>query len=230
MRDVRADPQVSAGSTPFQGEGGASGPSRERMDGPAALTFAQLRETNVARCSRWHPGFPNDGQWTGEDWANATAGEMGEACNVVKKLRRQETRLRGAVDPDYDVLRTKRGDEIADTLIYLDLLEAFYGITPRGGSYADIGSSSVDGMVKRNGAGWSNSVAAAMGAVCETVEWITSDYPITVSRQDHLRPYTRLLMVRLCHLAHFYGVDVSAAIVRKFNAISEREGLPERLS
>ena len=36
---MRADPQVSAGSTPFQVDVAASGPSRERMDGPAALTI-----------------------------------------------------------------------------------------------------------------------------------------------------------------------------------------------
>jgi NTP pyrophosphatase (non-canonical NTP hydrolase) len=126
---MRADPQVSAGSTPFQGDDLApSGPSRERMDGPAALSFAQLRAVNVERAARWHPGFPNDGKWNGADWSNAAAGEMGEACNVVKKLRRQETGGRGAVDPDYHVLLSKLGDEIADTIIYLDLLAAFYGV------------------------------------------------------------------------------------------------------
>ena len=98
------------------------------MDGPAALTFAQLRATNAARAARWHPGFPLDDKWSGADWSNAAAGEMGEACNVVKKLRRQETGGRGAVDPDYPVLLAKLGDEIADTIIYLDLLAAYYGI------------------------------------------------------------------------------------------------------
>lgn len=92
------------------------------------LTFAALRDVNVERCARWHPGFPNDGKWNGADWSNAAAGEMGEACNVVKKLRRQEVGGRGAVDPDYAVLLSKLGDEIADTIIYLDLLAAFYGI------------------------------------------------------------------------------------------------------
>jgi NTP pyrophosphatase (non-canonical NTP hydrolase) len=98
------------------------------MDGPAALTFAQLRAVNAARAARWHPGFPHDDKWNGADWSNAAAGEMGEACNVVKKLRRQETGGRGAADPDYDVLLSKLGDEIADTIIYLDLLATFYGI------------------------------------------------------------------------------------------------------
>ncbi len=124
----RANPQTRAGSTPFQGEAATSGPSRERVDGPAALTFAQLRAVNVERCARWHPGFPHDARWTGADWSNAAAGEMGEACNVVKKLRRQETGGRGAVDPNADVLLTKLAEEIADTVTYLDLLAAYYEI------------------------------------------------------------------------------------------------------
>lgn len=148
---MRDEPQVRAGSTPFQGDEPSSGPSRERPDGPASLTFAHLRAVNVGRAARWHPGFPDDGKWNGADWSNAAAGEMGEACNVVKKLRRQETGGRGEVDPDYAVLLSKLGDEIADTIIYLDLL------------------------------------------------------------------------------AVFYGVDVAAAVVRKFDAVSVREGLPERL-
>ena len=148
---MRDEPQTRAGSTPFQGDEQSSGPSRERLDGPASLTFSRLRAVNVDRCARWHPGFPNDGLWNGADWSNAAAGEMGEACNVVKKLRRQETGGRGAVDPDYAVLLSKLGDEIADTIIYLDLL------------------------------------------------------------------------------AVFYGIDVAAAVVRKFDAVSVREGLPERL-
>jgi NTP pyrophosphatase (non-canonical NTP hydrolase) len=122
------EPQTRAGSTPFQGTVPAVGPSRERLDGPASLTFAQLRAVNAARAARWHPGFPYDGKWNGADWSNAAAGEMGEACNVVKKLRRQETGGRGALDPEPYVLIGKLADEIADTIIYLDLLAAFYGI------------------------------------------------------------------------------------------------------
>ncbi len=125
---MRDESQVRAGSTPFQDEPTDSDPSRERLDGPASLTFAQLRAANVQRCERWHPGFPDDGRWNGADWSNAAAGEMGEACNVVKKLRRQETGARGAVDPTWDELRAKLADEIADTVTYLDLLAAFYGI------------------------------------------------------------------------------------------------------
>lgn len=93
----------------------------------AALTFAHLAATNLQRCKRWHPGFPADG-WTGADWGNAAAGEMGEACNVVKKLRRGEAAMPGANDPGRDKLIEQLGQELADTVIYLDLLAQHYGI------------------------------------------------------------------------------------------------------
>lgn len=91
------------------------------------LTFRDLRDVNVARCKRWHPGFPND-EWTIADWSNAAAGEMGEAANVVKKIRRAEFGHPGANDPASWELMEMLADEIADTMIYLDLLAAHVGI------------------------------------------------------------------------------------------------------
>lgn len=92
-----------------------------------ALTFDQVSKTNRARCQRWHPGFPAD-SWTGADWSNAMQGEAGEAGNVVKKLRRAELNTRGALDPSVETLRQQLGDELADTVIYADLLAQFYGL------------------------------------------------------------------------------------------------------
>lgn len=91
------------------------------------LTFHDLRQVNVERCKRWHPGFPAD-EWTIADWSNAAAGEMGEAANVVKKLRRSEFGHPGANDPSRDELEEMLADEIADTVIYLDLLAAHVGL------------------------------------------------------------------------------------------------------
>lgn len=93
------------------------------------LSFTDLRSANVSRVAKWHPAdAPPEQQWTGADWSNACAGEMGEAANVVKKLRRQETGVRGSKDPDYDVLRSMLADEIGDTVCYLDLLAKHYNI------------------------------------------------------------------------------------------------------
>lgn len=115
------------------------------------LTFAEVREANLARAKRWHPGFPNDESWNGADWSNAMCGEAGETANVVKKLRRHESGLTGSLDPSKAELLAMLADEIGDVFAYLDLL------------------------------------------------------------------------------ASYYGVDLAAAVVSKFNRVSERQGFPERL-
>lgn len=89
------------------------------------LTFDELRRVNLARCRRWHPGGVAD--WSLSDWAVAMAGEAGEACNVVKKLNRERDAIGGNKDADGD-LRGALAAEIADTLLYLDLLAARAGI------------------------------------------------------------------------------------------------------
>jgi NTP pyrophosphatase (non-canonical NTP hydrolase) len=74
------------------------------------LTFEQLRRANLQRL----PSFPPAGhgeEWTPNDWAVALAGEVGEACNLLKKVRRGES------IPITDIAR-----ELADAQIYLDLL------------------------------------------------------------------------------------------------------------
>lgn len=103
---------------------------RARLDAATALTFAQFREANVARCKRWHPDFltGSNQSWTGADWSNAMCGEAGETANVVKKLRRTDAHLQGAVDPERDVLIDMLADEIGDVFAYLDLLAAYYNI------------------------------------------------------------------------------------------------------
>lgn len=67
----------------------------------------QLREASRKRCSAF--GFELD-EWSVTDWGNATAGEVGELCNKLKKIRR------GDIIPLVSV-----GEEAADVAIYLDL-------------------------------------------------------------------------------------------------------------
>lgn len=90
------------------------------------LHFDALRAANVARCEEV---FHLLQDWTPTDWATAFGGEAGEAQNFVKKLRR----LDGA-DANQDTnehrieLIRNVGLELADTVIYADLLAARLGI------------------------------------------------------------------------------------------------------
>lgn len=83
------------------------------------MTFAELRARNIERCVRWHPqGLKS---WSLSDWAVATIGELGEACNIIKKLNRYRDGLVGNSQDEVE-LKKQLADEIADTMIYLDLL------------------------------------------------------------------------------------------------------------
>jgi NTP pyrophosphatase (non-canonical NTP hydrolase) len=93
------------------------------------LSFKELTEQSVRRAARWHPGFPEKHNWTLGDWGNAMAGEAGEACNVIKKIRRVETDMqRRDSEGDPIDLRDKLARELADVIIYADLIAAQCGI------------------------------------------------------------------------------------------------------
>lgn len=90
----------------------------------APLTFAELRAANVRRTEEiFHP----IDDWSPTDWATAFGGEAGEALNLVKKLRRVGDR-HARVDPDVTTLKQLIGNEVADTVIYADLLLARLGL------------------------------------------------------------------------------------------------------
>lgn len=62
-----------------------------------------------------------------EYWGNAIAGEVGELCNFLKKLARSRRGMAGAVDEEY--LKKAIAKEIADVIIYADLIATDLGIS-----------------------------------------------------------------------------------------------------
>jgi NTP pyrophosphatase (non-canonical NTP hydrolase) len=81
---------------------------------PHPLTFGELREANISRCEQvFHPVA----DWSATDWATAMAGECGEVCNLIKKLRRGDS---------IDVRDIAH--ELADLIIYADFLANRLGI------------------------------------------------------------------------------------------------------
>ena len=95
------------------------------------LTFAEVTAANVARCDRWHKNGIND--WSPERWFTATAGELGEVGNALKKLFRIEDEIANISDSNRqlstrDEAIKKIAEEIADTFIYLNLFAARLGI------------------------------------------------------------------------------------------------------
>lgn len=98
----------------------------------ASSFLRHLREQNVSRCVRYGHGDPTEwleltevlrlGQWGPMQWGCAIAGEAGELCNFLKKFER-----RLPSDPTRLELESQIAGEIADVIIYLDLLASMFG-------------------------------------------------------------------------------------------------------
>lgn len=95
--------------------------------GTNGLTFNTLRGGNLARL----PQFKNrkgetahskiDGSdWSLGEWVTAVTGELGELANLVKKVRRGDMSL--------DEARPELAKELADVVIYLDILAFQCGV------------------------------------------------------------------------------------------------------
>ena len=98
------------------------------------LTIRQFSALNYLRALEWH----KDGleSWSPAEWGNALAGEVGELCNVLKKILRHDKGIQQlAVDagkPYQSGTRAKlllaAAKEIADSYTYLDLVAARLGL------------------------------------------------------------------------------------------------------
>lgn len=97
---------------------------RKELAASAGLTFDKLRTINAARCKEWNGDTP----WSAADKVVEFIGEFGEACNVIKKLKRIECGMPGTDPADRDALRLQLSDELGDAQICLDLLADEVGI------------------------------------------------------------------------------------------------------
>lgn len=84
------------------------------------MILQRLRKLNVKRVSFFGHSLKD---WNPLEWSGAMAGETGEACNIAKKMRRLQDGC-NVNTPDYESLRVKMKDELADIIIYADLLAA----------------------------------------------------------------------------------------------------------
>lgn len=93
-----------------------------------SLRFDVLREVNARRCVNGFKHRLKD--WSVAEWTNAMCGEAGEAANIAKKMIRHRDAVAGnsGADTDLDVLRNKLGRELADVVIYADLVAASEGL------------------------------------------------------------------------------------------------------
>lgn len=90
------------------------------------LEFRQLRLKNILRNSEV---FSPCNNWTLMEWGCAMAGEAGELCNILKKIKRMGENTNTAKDPQsIQEAKTMAGKEMADIIIYLDLIAEKMGV------------------------------------------------------------------------------------------------------
>ncbi|MBU4433180.1 MAG: MazG-like family protein [Alphaproteobacteria bacterium] len=80
---------------------------------------ATLRAANLARQAEWD----TDDQITLSYRGNELAGEVGEACNIIKKLERERMGIKGSRASLADL-----AEELADVIICADLIAMQLGI------------------------------------------------------------------------------------------------------
>ncbi len=84
-----------------------------------AESLSLLRRANLERQAEWCPDQTPDLSFRG----NELAGEIGEACNVIKKLERERLGWRGSRDTVAHL-----AEELADGIICIDLIALQCGI------------------------------------------------------------------------------------------------------
>lgn len=83
------------------------------------MSLEALRQANVLRDREWAGGRKLSLSFRG----NELAGEVGEACNVIKKLEREYLGIRGSRASDDQL-----AEELADIVICVDLIAMDRGI------------------------------------------------------------------------------------------------------
>ena len=86
----------------------------------ANINFDSLRLSNITRQKEWNTGTEN---LTLSYRGNELAGEVGELCNVLKKIERERIGIIGSRATKQDAI-----DEIADVVICADLIAEDLGI------------------------------------------------------------------------------------------------------
>lgn len=189
------------------------------------LTFERLRIANATRCLRWHQTGLDE--WSLADWCVAVGGEVGEALNVVKKLNRDRDGQPGNTKSRAELL-ADLADELADVVIYLDILVAA-GDADRLGILFD----------RADFAELRQATAAEFPdlTILTTSEWATGMLElagglacVVLTNPQHIGEAADTLLNAVDASASAWGIDLGAAVTRKFDATSERYGFPERLA
>lgn len=180
--------------------------------------YPNIAVNNLSRALRWHPqGLAS---WSLSDWYAALAGEIGEVCEVAENIESPPA-----------VITQEMSDEIGDVYTYADLFaqsQHFHFVlliqdAPRP-IYSGTLQSAALTMAKLGG---------KLGDVVKKLNRVRDglDGNKRTPRQlnEDLALYLGQIGRQCDVLANRIGLNLHECVSRKFNAVSERMGFPERL-
>lgn len=190
------------------------------------LSLGEFRKANVARCWRFHPE-KGAHSWDAKAWTEAVVGEVGEAFNEMKKLRRG------------DGNRSKVVLEWADAFTYSDLLDERMGYKTDSTCGVDALAEEIDEKIKHQyGLNQEAFFDAAKGSILHGLHKMyvsAMEFDIAESLETSFdRQASHFLgvgAISLWMIRYFGwgGAAISTTIASKFNEVSIRRSYPERL-
>lgn len=193
------------------------------------MDFDRISAVGLERAKIWHPGGLTD--WTVSDWTVATAGEAGEVCNAIKKLKRVEQKISQKHGPqDLRSAQLELGTEVGDTYLYLDLLAQRIGTSP----YYCFGLVQLDfqEFFKNDSLPHLGlhlmSIVGAISVLAITAD-ISPDPDTRPQMLDAMRDKIGRSIQILDLIAERAELELEACVVDTFNRVSVREGFPQRL-
>lgn len=185
------------------------------------LKLSALRQANALRIPQFKNAQgqmahkkPDGSDWSLGDWINATLGEMGEAANLLKKIRRG--------DYDLDFIRVELAKELADVMCYLDILAMQLDIDLSCSPEEEVTTLRQDRVVLK--------MTSKFGHIAQTME------TIELARENNENPendiylmtslalYFQELIMSIQELAKIMQINLGQAVIDKFNEVSVRVG------
>ncbi len=184
----------------------------------ALKLFPDISATNLSRTLRWHQrGLA---EWTLSDWCVALLGEIGEVCEVAEQFRMGWN------------AKAAMMDEVGDVYAYADLFAQAAGLN------FNQCVEAADPMIMPTGtiSMAAISMAIAGGKMADVLKKLNRVRDGLGGNKDSTSQLSNQLAFHLGRIGHACalmanGIDapLELCVSKKFNAVSERMGFPERL-
>lgn len=178
--------------------------------------LAEFRDANKRRAAE---GFAPLKEWTLQDWLACLLGEIGEAANAAKKIRRLDDGLGTTTPEDREKLIVAYMEEICDCFVYLDLILLHCGDVPLRlpSSYeVDSATAHLNGISGHLGY-WLAVNEEFESFLCETVLRCGQDRESVAEDASDFLAYLIAPMLAM-------GAEFDSAIRAKFNQTSKKVG------